>query len=66
MQNSFQRLHKFDSKRISTVSILLFIVVTVTIFVSNRYMDICLQKEAAAQQNRIELHDLGEQLADAS
>ncbi|MGN1423631.1 MAG: response regulator [Oscillospiraceae bacterium] len=29
-------------------------------------MDICLQREADAQQNRIELHDLGEQLADAS
>lgn len=64
--NFYQKLRILDSKRISTVSILLFIVVTVTIFVSNRYMNTCLQKEAVAQQNRIELHNLGEQLADAS
>ncbi|MGN1481303.1 response regulator [Porcipelethomonas sp.] len=64
--NFYQKLRIFDSKLISAVSILLFIVVTVTIFVSNRYMNICLQKEAAAQQNRIELHNLGEELADAS
>lgn len=62
----FRKLKIFDSKLISAVSILLFIVVTVTIFVSNRYMNTCLQKEAAAQQNRIELHNLGEELADAS
>lgn len=62
----FQKLRIFDSKRISAVSILLFIVVTVTIFISNRYMNTCLQREANAQQNRIELHNLGEELADAS
>ncbi|MGN0592171.1 MAG: response regulator [Ruminococcus sp.] len=62
----FQKLKIFDSKRISAVSIMLFIVITVTIFISNRYMNTCLQKEADAQQNRIELHNLGEQLADAS
>lgn len=60
------QLKVFNSKMISAVSILLFIIVIVTIFASNRYMDACLQSEEEAQQNRIELHNLGEKLADAS
>ncbi len=62
----FQKLKIFDSKRISAVFMILFIVITLTIFISNRYMNTCLKKEKNAQQNRIELHNLGEELADAS
>lgn len=62
----FQKLKIFDSKRISAIFMILFIVITLTIFISNRYMNTCLKKEKNAQQNRIELHNLGEELADAS
>ena len=62
----YKKLNMFNSKMISAVSIVLFIIVIVTIFASNRYMDICLQQEEEAQQNRLELHNLGEMLADAS
>lgn len=61
-----KRSRFFNSKIISAVSILLFILVIVFIFISNRYMDICIEHEMTSQQNRTELRSLGERLADAS
>lgn len=65
-QSVLRKMKLFDSKLISAVSILLFIAVIFTLFVSNRYVNKCLQQEKTAQQNRMELHNLGEELADAS
>lgn len=56
----------FNSKTISAVSILFFILVIVIIFISNRYMGVCIEHEMTSQQNRTELRSLGERLADAS
>lgn len=63
-------LHKkekiFNSKRIYSVSALMFIAVAVIMFISSRYMNSCVEREAQAEQNRTELSALGEALADAS
>lgn len=63
-------LHKkekiFNSRRIYSVSALMFIAVAVIMFISSRYMNSCVEREAQAEQNRTELSALGESLADAS
>lgn len=56
----------FNSRRISSVSALLFIAVTIIMFISSRYMNSCVEREAQAEQNRTELSALGISLADAS
>lgn len=56
----------FNGRSFSLVSILLFIAAFLIIFLSNRYMDICTERESQARFNSQELHDLGEKLANAS
>lgn len=56
----------FNSRRIYSVSALMFITVAVIMFLSSRYMNSCVEREAQAEQNRTELSALGEALADAS
>ncbi|MGN0696598.1 MAG: response regulator [Oscillospiraceae bacterium] len=56
----------FNSRRIYSVSALMFIAVAVIMFISSRYMNSCVEREAQAEQNRTELSALGEALADAS
>lgn len=55
----------FNGRSISFVSVMLFILAILIIFVCNRYMDICAEREALARLNSEELHNLGENLADA-
>lgn len=62
----YKRSRLFNSRQISAVSIILFIVVILIIFGSNRYMESCIGREIKAQQNRTELCNLGGELADAS
>lgn len=56
----------FNGRRISFVSVMLFIAAILIIFISNRYMGVCTEREAQARLNSQELHDLGENLANAS
>ncbi|MGN1415313.1 MAG: response regulator [Oscillospiraceae bacterium] len=56
----------FNSRRIYSASALMFIAVAVIMFLSSRYMNSCVEREAQAEQNRTELSALGEALADAS
>lgn len=56
----------FNGRIISFVSVMLFILAILIIFVCTRYMDICADREAQARLNSEESHKLGENLADAS
>lgn len=61
-----KKIRFLNGTNIFLISVLTFITVMVIIFVSNRYMNKCINIEADAQQKRSELHSLGEDLANAS
>lgn len=56
----------FDSKTISLVSIILFFLMIIIIFISNRYMNLCIKLETKSQENRVILYELGSDLAETS
>lgn len=66
-KRTFNKTSKmFNRKKISFAAAFMFIAVTIIMIISNRYVSICVNREAQAQQNRIELSALGQSLADAS
>ncbi|MGN1317599.1 MAG: response regulator [Lachnospirales bacterium] len=64
--SNFKRLKLFSSRFISILSLFIFLLIILIIFLSNRYMDNFAEKERQAQQNRNNLSQLGEKLADTS
>lgn len=54
------------SRNITICAVIVFLLITVLTLISSRYMTDCISRENAAQVNRGELSDLGQELADAS
>ncbi len=54
------------SRQITTVSTFLFILMIAAIILSNHVIQICMKDGETAQENRMELHLLSQELADAS
>lgn len=56
----------FNGRRITVISLALFVVILLIVYISSSYAEECTEREAASQQKRIEMTALGRDLADAS
>ena len=66
MRRSLRNIRKMTGRTVSAASVLLFIGALMIIFLSNRYMDLCIARESDARQNAVRLSELGDDLADTS
>ncbi|WP_295212190.1 response regulator [Ruminococcus sp.] len=64
--SSKKRRRALKSRNITICAVVIFLLITVLTLISARYMSECISRENAAQVNRGELSDLGQELADAS